>query len=95
MAMEGDKWRVVRGDCLWNIAKSVYGDPYRWRDIANANGISQSTALIYPGNLLTLPGKTSTASAPAPAPNYSTKVTIQWFALDSGTDRDMFVTWEL
>lgn len=93
MAMEGDKWRVVRGDCLWNIAKSVYGDPYRWRDIANANGISQKTALIYPGNLLTLPGRTSTASSPAPAPNYSRKVTIQWFALDSGTDRSMFITW--
>ena len=93
MAMENDKWRVVRGDNLWNIAKTVYGDPYRWRDIANANGISQSTALIYPGNLLTLPGKTATSSSSTPVVNYSKKVAIQWFALDSDTSRSMFITW--
>ncbi len=91
MAKEGDKWRVVKGDCLWNIAQSVYGDPYRWRDIANANGISQSSGLIYPGNLLTLPGVS--ASGSTPTPNYSTKVAIQWWALDSGESRAMFVTW--
>ena len=45
MALENGKWRVVRGDSLWNIAKTVYNDPYRWRDIANP-GISQKTALI-------------------------------------------------
>lgn len=93
MAREGDKWRVVTGDCLWNIAQSVYGDPYRWRDIASANGISQTRALIYPGNLLTLPGISSTSSSSTPPVNYSTKVAFQWFALDSGTDRSMFATW--
>ncbi len=92
MALENGKWRVVKGDCLWNIAKSVYNDPYRWRDIASANGISQSTALIYPGNLLTLPG-VSSSSSPSVTPNYSTKVTYQWFALDSGETRSMFATW--
>lgn len=93
MAREGDKWRVVKGDCLWNIAKSVYGDPYRWRDIANANGISQTTALIYPGNLLILPGVSASAAPVPPPPNYSTRVTVQWWALDSGTTRSMFITW--
>lgn len=93
MAMENGKWRVVRGDCLWNIAKSVYGDPYRWRDIANANGISQSTALIYPGQLLTLPGKSANPPVPQPPVNVTRNVTFNWFALDAGTDRSMFATW--
>ena len=56
MGLENGKWHVYRGDCLWNIAKSVYNNPYRWREIADANGVSQSTALIYPGQWLTLPG---------------------------------------
>lgn len=93
MALENGKWRVVKGDCLWNIAKSVYNDPYRWRDIANANGISQTNALIYPGNLLTLPGVSSSATPVTPQPNYSTKVSVQWWALDSGETRSMFITW--
>lgn len=93
MALENGKWRVVYGDCLWNIASSVYGNPYRWTEIADANGVSRSTALIYPGQLLTLPGVSSSSPAPAPAPNYSTSVTFQWWALDAGTQRSMFVTW--
>lgn len=97
MAREGDKWRVVRGDCLWNIAKSVYGNPYKWTVIADANGVSRRTALIYPGQLFILPGITAGtsgggASTPAPTP-VSNKVTIQWWALDAGTDKDMFCTW--
>ena len=72
MAREGDKWRVVRGDCLWNIAKASYGNPYKWTEIADANGVSRRTALIYPGQLLTLPGITagSTGGGSAtPAPS--------------------------
>ena len=93
MAKEGDKWRVVAGDSLWKIAQSVYGNPYRWRDIANANGISQTTALIYPSNLLILPGVSAETSSVTPPPNYGTKVTVQWWALDSGTTRSMYITW--
>ena len=65
---EAVKWRVVRGDCLWNIAKSVYKNPYRWTDIASANGVSQRTALIYPGQILTLPGISGGGSSPVPNP---------------------------
>ncbi len=97
MAREGDKWRVVRGDCLWNIAKAVYGNPYKWTTIADANGVNKRTALIYPGQLFILPGITAGtngggSSTPAPTPP-SNKVTIQWWALDAGTERDMFCTW--
>lgn len=98
MAREGDKWRVVRGDCLWNIAKAVYGNPYRWTEIADRNGVSRKTALIYPGQLFILPGITAgsgggggSSTPPAPAP--SRQVTINWWALDAGTQRQMFCVW--
>ena len=98
MAREGDKWRVVRGDCLWNIAKASYGNPYKWTEIADANGVSRRTALIYPGQLLTLPGITAGSTGggsatPPPSSPAARKVTIQWWALDAGTTRDMFCTW--
>ena len=52
MPREGDKWRVSRGDCLWNIAKSVYGNGARWPEIASANGLATSgNPIIYPGQL--------------------------------------------
>ena len=98
MGLENGKWHVYRGDCLWNIAKSVYNNPYRWREIADANGVSQSTALIYPGQWLTLPGITPGTggggnpyvSPPAPSP---TKVRIDWFKLQAGSDRTMEAIW--
>lgn len=97
MALENGKWRVVRGDCLWNIAKSVYGNPYRWTDIANANGISQRNPVIYPGQLFTLPGVTpgtsgGGGSAPAPTPA-TTLPNIVWFALTAGSEREMQAVW--
>lgn len=91
MGMENGKWRVVKGDCLWNIANSVYGNPYRWRDIANANGIPQSSGLIYPNQLLILPNITSGGS-PAPAP-VTYKPTIEWFKLTAGSEREMQAIW--
>ena len=30
-------YTVVSGDSLWKIAKRIYGDGSRWRDIFNAN----------------------------------------------------------
>lgn len=94
------KWDVVRGDCLWNIAKSVYGDPYKWTIIADANGVSRSTALIYPGQHLKLPGKTPGSSSSSSSKKTTSdkvtgkKVKITWFALDAGTERSMFCTWK-
>ena len=47
---------VLPGDCLWNIAGSVYGDSARWTDIYRANsGVISDPALIYPGQGLTIP----------------------------------------
>ena len=104
MPREGDKWRVARGDCLWNIARSVYGNGARWKEIASANGLATSgNPIIYPGQLFDLPGITSGAPAPAPAPSPSpapaptpvtvTKPDIFWMALVAGSEREMLALW--
>ncbi len=92
MALINGKWHVVRGDCLWNIAKSVYGSGYKWTIIADANGVSRSNPIIYPGQVFTIPGISSTQS-PAPSTPVTTTPEINWFALDAGTTRSMFATW--
>lgn len=52
----GDSYTVQSGDCLWNIARSLYGDGSRWREIYNLNTDKISNPnLIYPGQELTLP----------------------------------------
>ena len=57
MAMEGDKWRVVSGDCLWNIAKKFYGNGSKYSLIYNANKsvIGGNPNSIRPGQVLTIP----------------------------------------
>jgi nucleoid-associated protein YgaU len=30
-------WTVKKHDCLWNIAKTVYADPFKWVDIYKMN----------------------------------------------------------
>jgi len=47
-------YTVVRGDNLWEIAESVYGDGYRWTDIAEANNLA-NPSIIHAGNILTIP----------------------------------------
>ena len=100
MGMVGDQWEVTRGDCLWNIAKAVYGDPYMWGDIANENDIPLDRAnIIYPGQILDLPGITASAPDPGPPPPpppppaYTYTPSIVWFSLRAGTQREMQVIW--
>ena len=97
MALENGKWRVVKGDCLWNIAKSVYNNPYKWPEIADANGIARSVGLIYPGQLLTLPGISSgsqpSGGSSTPKPASPNKPTIDWFSLTAGSEREMQAIW--
>ncbi len=50
-------YTVVRGDCLWNIAKKFYGNGSKYTTIYNANKgvIGGNPNLIYPGQVLTIP----------------------------------------
>lgn len=50
-------YTVVKGDCLWNIAKKIYGDGAKYTVIYDANRdvVSGSPNLIYPGQVLIIP----------------------------------------
>lgn len=47
----GSFYVVRKGDNLWNIAVSVYGNGYRWKDIARENNLA-NPSLIHSGNRL-------------------------------------------
>lgn len=49
-------YTVVKGDCLWNIAKKQLGNGSRWQEIYNLNRDKVSNPnRIYPGQVLTMP----------------------------------------
>ena len=49
-------YTVKKGDCLWNIAKKMYGNGADYKKIASANGGKiKNPNLIYPGQVLTIP----------------------------------------
>lgn len=61
------RYRVKDGDCLWTISRMLLGKGRKWRSIYAANqGIIQDPDLIYPGQLLLIPGA-SHAATDAPA----------------------------
>jgi nucleoid-associated protein YgaU len=49
-------YTVQSGDCLMDIARKRLGDPHRWGEIANLNGIGPPYT-IYPGDVLKVPEK--------------------------------------
>lgn len=47
---------VIKGDCLWNIAKKYYGDGAKYTVIYNANKDKiKNPNLIYPGQVFIIP----------------------------------------
>lgn len=51
-----DTYTVVKGDCLWSIAKKYYGSGTQYTKIYNANrDIIKNPSLIYPGQVLKIP----------------------------------------
>ncbi len=54
---EAQSYTVVKGDCLWNIAKRFYGNGSKYSVIYNANRdvIGGNPNRIYPGQALTIP----------------------------------------
>ncbi|HEY9898865.1 MAG TPA: LysM peptidoglycan-binding domain-containing protein, partial [Pantanalinema sp.] len=54
---QAQRYRVKDGDCLWTISRMLLGKGRKWRSIYAANqGIIQDPDLIYPGQLLLIPG---------------------------------------
>jgi nucleoid-associated protein YgaU len=49
-------YKVQSGDCLMGIARKLLGDPHRWREIANLNGIGPPYT-VYIGQELEVPEK--------------------------------------
>ena len=49
-----ESYTVERGDSLWKIAQKVYGDPYKWVELAKANKLV-NPGLIHAGNVFTVP----------------------------------------
>lgn len=49
-------YTVVSGDCLWTIAKRFYGSGIKYREIYVVNREIVDPDLIYPGQVLFIPG---------------------------------------
>lgn len=65
--------RVVRGDDLWTIAETYYGDGTRWRSIAAANGLDPE-AILQVGTVLRLDGLTTGTRPSEPSARQSSVV---------------------
>jgi len=52
---KGASYRIIPGDCLWNIAKKFYNNPFNWKLIWSANPYIKNPDLIYPGDVLFIP----------------------------------------
>lgn len=66
---DGERSYLVKsGDTLWAIARSIYGDPSRWRRIYDANRDRiDAPALIRPGQQLFIPSPASRVGPPSAA----------------------------
>lgn len=53
-AIQGNKYKVQKGDYLWDIAVRAYGDGYKWPEIAKANSLLNPD-YIEDGQELVLP----------------------------------------
>ncbi len=47
---------IKEGDCLWNISKKYYDNPYLWPKIWEANTYITNPDLIFPDDQLVIPG---------------------------------------
>lgn len=59
-AVKQTTYKVKAGDCLWNIAKAFYGDGTKYTLIQNANPKTKTKG-IHPGDVLIIPGVSSSS----------------------------------
>lgn len=67
------RYTVVRGDCLWNIAKRFLGDGSRFWEIVELNksrypSIAKNPDLIHPGWEFIIPGSAGESTPPGSTP---------------------------
>lgn len=56
------KHTVVKGDTLWDISGKYLRNPFQWEGVWKVNPQVKNPHWIYPGDIITLPGDTSTAA---------------------------------
>ncbi len=49
------EYMIIKGDYLWLLADQFYNDPFKWRDIHEANPYIIDPNWIYPNNWLVIP----------------------------------------
>jgi len=60
---------VVRNDTLWDLAQRYYSNPFEWRAIWESNrSVLDDPNLIYPNQVLTIPGRSATGQTAALPP---------------------------
>jgi LysM repeat protein len=55
LAVDGEKYTVVKGDTLWDISALKLENPFSWTQIWEQNPGIKNPDLIYPGEKITLP----------------------------------------
>lgn len=65
---EERKYLVKEGDTLWDISTSVMKDPFLWPRLWKDNKYIINPDLIYPGNVIILPGEEIAVTEIAPEP---------------------------
>lgn len=69
-AADAQQHTVQSGDTLWEISQEAYGDGAQYQRIADASPTIHDPNVIYPGQIVTVPGAATApaASTAAPAP---------------------------